>query len=140
VNLELVNMNDFGKNKWQKWKRPKKANRPFKKRPDSINFLVGGALKRHGIGPQVQAAMIVKRANEVLDRIIEERFRSDVRVISFQRTELHVACRHAPARHVIDSVRVQISEEMTVHFPSITINRIFCKVDPHMLDSKSEIS
>jgi hypothetical protein len=139
VSLDKVNMDTSSFGKWPKYKRPKRANRPFKKDPDKINKLVGGALNRHGIGAQVEAAMIVKRANELLDRVVDDRYRVDVRVVSFQRTVLHVACRHAPARHVIESVRVQISDEMKKQFPSISIDRILCRIDPHLLDSRSEI-
>ncbi len=116
-----------------------RLQRQFKKRPDQMNSLIGGALKRHGIGAQVEAAMIVKRANELLDRVLDERYLVDARVVSFQQTVLHVACRHAPARHMIESVRVQICDELEQQFPSITIDRILCRIDPHLLDSRSEI-
>lgn len=131
-----MNVSSFEKSKD---KLPKQANRLCKKNPEKMDSLISGALKRHGIEAQVAAAMIVKRANELLNRVLEERFLIDARVVSFQQTALHIVCRHAPARHMVESVRMQIADELVQQFPSITIDRIFCRIDPHVLDSRSEI-
>ena len=122
------------------YKLPQRANRPFKKNPDKIDSLMTGALKRHGIGAQVQAAMIVKRANELLDELIREQHRGDVRVVSYKQNELHVACRHAQARYMINGVQDRLQAHVEQHFPSVTISQVFCRIDPHLLDSTSELS
>ena len=127
---------------WQKpsYKLPKRADRPFKKRPDTMNSLVGGALQRHGIGKQVEAAMVVKRANELLYSMVGEQYHVDIRVLSFQTNVLHVACRHAPARYMVESVQKDVCQALTADIPAVTIANVFCRIDPHALDSRSEIT
>jgi len=121
------------------YKLPQRANRPFKTHPDKIDSLMTGALKRHGIGVQVQAAMIVKQANELLDELIRPEHRVDVRVVSYKQAELHVACRHAQARYMVDGVQDRIQTHIEEQFPSVTITRLYCRIDPHLLDSTSEL-
>ena len=70
-------------NSTYKYKRPKRANRAFRKHAIPMGSMISDTLKRHGIGSQVKAAMIVREGNRILDQIVDPELRSDLRVLSY---------------------------------------------------------
>lgn len=121
---------------WNKptYKLPKKANRPFKKNAVKMGNLVYDTLQRHGIGAQVQSAMIVRDGNIILDDLIDSNLRTDVRVISFLRGNLTVACRHSAAGHLMTSMRSKLKDEIEQRIPDATIYDVYIRIDPHAVD------
>lgn len=102
--------------------------------------MLSDAVRRHGIGGQVEAAMVVKCANDELDSLVEQTQRKDLRAISYVRGELLVVCRHNAAAHLATSLRSSLVERIEVEVPRVTIRNIICRIDTHSLDSRSEIT
>lgn len=117
----------------------KHANRRFNKNATPISGIVQTALTRHGISTQITSAMAVKYANQVLDTIVDQKLRSDLRALSFIHDELTIVCRHSAASYLADTIRDQIKEILETQLPSVTVKNIICKIHPHLLDSTSEI-
>lgn len=125
---------------WNKptYKLPKKANRPFKKNAVQMGNLVYDTLQRHGIGAQVQAAMIVREGNTILNDLIDPDLRKDVRVISFSNRNLTIACRHSASGHLMTSLRSELKNIIEQKIPNAIILDVFVKIDPHAVDHSAD--
>lgn len=97
-------------------------------KPIAMNSLVGGALQRHGIGRQVEAAMVVRRANELFKTILESHIFEDVRVISYQNKNMIVACKHHAAVREATRAANDVRASLQVDFPALQLKNIFCNV------------
>lgn len=124
-------------------KNYKPFNKNRKRIPSKNALPLGGiisdAISRHGIAWQINAAMTVKKANEILDAIIDPKLRPDVRAISFTNNELIIFCRHSAASNLINDFKIDLQQMLEESIPSISVLNIICQVNPHGLDSKSEI-
>lgn len=88
------------------------------------------AMARHGIRRQVTAALLVQRANELILDALDKHVHSDVRVVSFYNNTLHIACKHSAAVRAAQIIADPLKSELEIHFPSVTIKQVYCRVDP----------
>ncbi len=89
-----------------------------------LGNLLNDALHRHKIVTQVNATMIVQRANEILSSLTQGPLAEDTRVITYKHDELIVACRHAGASFDVQQVFPQLRAELERSFPKKTFNKI----------------
>lgn len=116
----------------------KRFERMHRKHAIPMGNLISETLKRHGIGSQVQAAMIVREGNQILDQLIDPELRRDIRVLSFTHRTLNLACRHSAAAHLANSLRVELKETIEEQIPDASIDRVFVRIDPHALDHSAD--
>lgn len=91
--------------------------------------MLQGALKRHGVSAQVTAAIIVDRANEVLDDLLgTSPIRSDVQVISVQNGTIVIGCANAAASYDIDGMQKEIMALVNAEVPEADIRAIIARV------------
>jgi hypothetical protein len=105
--------------------------RPDRKRTSltSITNMLQGALKRHGVAAQVTAAIIVDRANEVLDDLLgPSPIRSDVQAISVQNGTIVIGCKNAAASYDIDGMQKEIMARINAAVPEADIHAIIARV------------
>lgn len=105
--------------------------RPNRKRTSltSITNMLQGALKRHGVSAQVTAAIIVDRANEVLDDLLgNSPMRNDVQVISVQNGTIVIGCKNAAASYDIDGMQKEIMARVNHEVPEADIRAITARV------------
>ncbi|MFA6018287.1 MAG: hypothetical protein WCT28_01760 [Patescibacteria group bacterium] len=87
-----------------------------------IGSLLEGTLRRHGVAKQVAAAIIIDRANDVLDALLgDTQLRKDVRAISFLNGTLVIGCNNAGASYDIDGMASKIITEMKEEVPEVEI-------------------
>jgi len=110
----------------------------FRKHAIPMGSLISDTLKRHGIGSQVHAAMIVREGNLVLDEIIGPEFRSDLRILSYTFRTLNLVCRHSAAAHMANSMRSDIKESIEEKIPDAMIEKIYVRIDPHAVDHSAD--
>lgn len=91
--------------------------------------MLQGALKRHGVAAQVTAAIIVDRANEVLDDLLgPSPIRSDVQAISVQNGTIVIGCKNAAASYDIDGMQKEIMARINAAVPEADIHAIIARV------------
>ncbi|RMD51769.1 hypothetical protein D6827_01510 [Candidatus Parcubacteria bacterium] len=117
----------------------KRQSRRYQKNAVSLNDIINSALSRHGIARQVTAAMAVKKAQAILLSLIDDVLHDDMRVISFTDNILNIACRHPAAAHHCQRIEKDLIYSLHRELPSITVEKINYKINPHLLDSGSEI-
>ena len=121
-----------------KYRRPQRANRAFRKHAIPMGTLVSATLKRHGIGSQVKAAMVVREGNLILDQIIEAKFRKDLRVLSCVHRTLNIVCRHSAAAPLANSMRLELQKLIEESIPDAIIEKVYVRIDPHALDHSAD--
>jgi len=117
----------FGKNYNSK---PIQKRKGFNKTPDGISGLMSSVLARHNIGRQVNAAMIVQTADQILVSIVEEHMLPDVKVLSFKEGSLIVACRHPAAVHAMQSYCNTLKARIEEAMPAATIAVVQTRMHP----------
>ncbi len=110
----------------------------FRKNAIPMGNMISDTLKRHGIGAQVHAAMIVREGNRILDDIVGEEFRSDLRVLSYVHKTLNIVCRHSAATHLANSIRIELRESIEERIPDAVIEMVYVRIDPHSLDHSAD--
>lgn len=108
--------------------RKRKITRRFTG-PTGLDSILSSALKRHGINRQVTAAMIVVKANELIDSQLDDHLKRDVKVISFAKNVILVACRHPAAVYEAQGFGEVIKKNIEEEFPSITIEKVFFHIN-----------
>lgn len=94
-----------------------------------LDGLLNGALRRHGVMHQVASALVVERANDVLDELIlHTAMRQQVFAVSFDRGTLVIGCVNAGASYEIDGMQEQIRVAMKERMPEIEIVAIVPRV------------
>ncbi|MBU4315247.1 DUF721 domain-containing protein [Patescibacteria group bacterium] len=116
----------------------KRPDRMHRKHAIPMGNLISDTLSRHGIGRQVQSALIVREGNNILCNLIEPQFLKDIRVLSFTYKTLTIACRHSASAHLANSIRASLQEKIEQKIPSAIIENIFVKIDPHALDHSAD--
>ena len=90
-----------------------------------IGNLLEGALRRHGVAKQVTAAIIVDRANEILDEILgTSDLRQDVYAISYTSGTLVIGCKNAAASYDVDGMIPAIRSRLAEEVPEAEIHTI----------------
>jgi hypothetical protein len=102
----------------------------FRKDPVEMSGLIGGVLKRHNIGKQVNAAMIVTSAHEWLQNNLPEKVRDDVKAHAYQENNLRIACRHAGAMGFVDERAEDLKLALIRIYPTSTIESVHSRVYP----------
>jgi hypothetical protein len=98
---------------------------------DSFNNLIGKTLSRHNISRSVTAAMIVKKAEMILNKMLPPHAKKDIEIRSLLHDQLRVACLNAPAKALMTRMKTPLLDELKREFPSATIVEIFCFIDPN---------
>ncbi len=94
-----------------------------------IGSLLEGALRRHGVAKQVTAAIIVDRANEVLDELFgDSAFRKDVRAISYANGVLIIGCDNAGASYDLDGMSSRILARLAEEVPEAEVHTVTPRV------------
>ena len=115
-----------------KRKKPKKGQfQPkFRKEPVEMTGLIDSVLKRHNIGKQVTAAMIVTSAQDWLQQELPEHVKADTKAHAYSDNSLRVACRHAGAMSYIDERADDLKLVLVRLYPSSTIDAVHSRVYP----------
>lgn len=115
-----------------KRKKPKKGQfQPvFRKKPVEMTGLIDSVLKRHNIGKQVTAAMIVTSAQEWLQQELPEHVKADTKAHAYSGNSLRVACRHAGAMSYVDERADALCAVLVRLYPSSTIDAVHSRVYP----------
>ena len=87
----------------------------------TFSSLTDSILARHGIGKQVLAAQVVRKANEKLIALIPPEFQRDMKVLSFKEKEVTIACQNPTARYEADAVAPQLARALEEDFPSLSL-------------------
>lgn len=111
------------------FKPKKRANRPRFTRFVGIDGLMSEAMARHGIARQVTAALLVKRARELAQHLVDPRALPDIYVVSFQNNQLSIACKHAAAVRSARAAAIPLKEQLEIDFPTLTITEVHCRID-----------
>ncbi len=98
--------------------------------PISAASLLSGMLARYGIAPQVLAARVVARANELLLELIGSEQIEDAKVLSFVDHVLVVACRHPAARFALGVHGDDLARKLEQVFPDIQIHTVRFDLKP----------
>ena len=104
-----------------------------KKKASSLRGLGGlleSALGRHGISKQVTAAMIVVRANEILQDLLTPPLSEDVKALVYKDGVLTIACKNAAAGFDIANMSEALGKSLETEFSDITITRVEHRVKP----------
>jgi hypothetical protein len=121
---------------FQKYKRPpRKINRAIKKNHDSIQSLADGLLTRHGIKRQVEAASVVKGAEQWFTVHLPEHAVQDVIAISYAQDILTIGCMNHGAMHLMQSLRSELHTHLVSALPHICLTTIRCRL---LRDSERE--
>jgi len=99
-------------------------------KPIHLGSLIDDTLKRHGIGRQVVASMIIKRADALMQDLLADHVKKDVRVISYKNEVITIACRHHPAMQEATRTAEDIKQSLFVDFPYIQLKEMVCKIFP----------
>lgn len=102
---------------------------------NGMSQLAKNLLERHGIRRQVSSAMIVTSANELLDELLTNPAKSDVRAISFSEDILKIAVRHSAAAHVLSSMMDELENRLCKLYPDIHIKRIIHALEPRTFEN-----
>jgi hypothetical protein len=87
----------------------------------TFESLTDSILARHGIGKQVLAAQVVRKAQEELVGLIPPEFQRDMKILSFKEKEVTIACQNPTARYEADAVASQLARALEEDFPSLSI-------------------
>ena len=87
----------------------------------TFGSLTDSILARHGIGKQVLAAQVVRKANEKLLALIPAEYQRDMKVLSFKEKELTIACQNPTARYEADAIGPQLARSLEEDFPSLSL-------------------
>ncbi len=94
-----------------------------------LGSLLDGALRRHGVTKQVTAAIIVDRANEILDELLGDSVLCrDIRVISYANGVLVIGCDNAGASYDLDGMTPQILARLGEEVPEAEVHTITPRV------------
>ncbi|MFA5946788.1 MAG: hypothetical protein WC813_02075 [Patescibacteria group bacterium] len=87
----------------------------------TFGSLTDSILARHGIGKQVLAAQVVRKAQEKLVALIPPEFQRDMKILSFKDKEVTIACQNPTARYEADTVAPQVARLLEEDFPQLSI-------------------
>jgi hypothetical protein len=104
-----------------------------KKKLVTMSDLADDVLARHGIKRQVMTAMLVKKSNELLQSLLQDHAKNDIRAISYHQDVLTIGCKHSAAIHEFNRVAPMLEERLKIEFPNINIHKISHKIHPDLL-------
>lgn len=87
----------------------------------TFGSLTDSILARHGIGKQVLAAQVVRKAQEKLCAMIPSEFQRDMKVLSFKDKEITIACQNPTARYEADAVAPELARSLEEDFPQLSL-------------------
>lgn len=87
----------------------------------TFGSLTDSILARHGIGKQVLAAQVVRKAQEKLCAMIPAEFQRDMKVLSFKDKEITIACQNPTARYEADAVAPELARSLEEDFPQLSL-------------------
>jgi Dna[CI] antecedent, DciA len=100
-----------------------------------IADLLTQSLKRHGIERQVTAVRIVDTTQEILQNLLPEQARQDVKALSFFGEMVRVICKHPVAAQEVRRHKDALLAELARAFPSRTIRDIEIRLDQRTFQS-----
>lgn len=87
----------------------------------SVGSMIDSVLARHGIAKQVLASQVVIRGNELLDELLREETRGDMKVLSYKEGIMTLACRHGAALYDAEGLCVTLKRAVEADLPSVTV-------------------
>ncbi|MFA6522129.1 MAG: hypothetical protein WCT24_00870 [Patescibacteria group bacterium] len=111
----------FGRVEYYKPKRKKPTR---KAQFTGMGSLMSGALHRHGIERQVTSALVVEKAKELMPMLFADYVIPDIRVLSYVKEELHIACRCSEAMDAVMSKRMEIMDALVLAFPALALRDV----------------
>lgn len=90
----------------------------------NIKSLLGDALRRHHIAPQITTARIIEETNAVLARILPPGRAADATAVFVRDGSVMVRCANAAAASFVSSRQPEILDEVKRRLPSAAVDRI----------------
>ncbi len=110
--------------------KPKQPRRTWTKNAFSTSDLMTSALARHNIGRQVNAAMIVTAADNVLRGLVDSYMKPDVKVLSYKHAQLVIACRHPAAVNAMHPLCDMLKQRIEETIPNANIVTVIARMHP----------
>ena len=110
--------------------KPKKRDTSRRSTPTGLGDLLGRTLKRHGIHNQVNSAMIVHKAQELIERGVAPHIAADVRVVSYHSKQLFIACRYGEAAEALKPFLNTLHDQLIAAFPDLQLTNIESRFRP----------
>ncbi len=94
----------------------------------NIKSLLGDALRRHHIAPQITTARVIEETNEAIGRMLPEGRAADAVAVFVREGTVMVRCTNAAAAALVSSREREILDGVKIRLPSATIDRIRTKI------------